>query len=259
MASKRSTSSAASESRAASRTSISAPVVHMNAAQARRQRCGIVRDHDVAGPQQIDESNCGARCGCGPRRPRAAASSRQSAEPACRQRSRCPPHARDRVARQADPQLHRRARLPRLPAASASRGRHPARPARASAYPCRLDRARAASRRATTSPRSRCASCERAQLCWHRMRPSVAYALTAASLETFSTTLPRPSRADAASEPSSAFVSRNGPSTFVTSARSKSSHSVSPSSASGVGPRSEALLTSTSRPPSTPVACNAMR
>ena len=34
----------------------------------------------------------------------------------------------------------------------------------------------------------------------------------------------RPSRAEAASEPSSALVKRNGPSTLVTSARSKSSH-----------------------------------
>ena len=38
----------------------------------------------------------------------------------------------------------------------------------------------------------------------------------------------------------------------MASARSRSSQSVSPSSASGVGPRSEALLTSTSSPPSSP-------
>ena len=41
------------------------------------------------------------------------------------------------------------------------------------------------------------------------------YALTAASLDTFTTTAPRPWRADAASAPSSAFVRRNGPRTFV--------------------------------------------
>ena len=45
--------------------------------------------------------------------------------------------------------------------------------------------------------------------------PHVGYALTAASLDMFRTTAPRPSRADAASAPSSAFVRRNGPSTFV--------------------------------------------
>ena len=51
---------------------------------------------------------------------------------------------------------------------------------------------------------------------------------------------------------STALVRRNGPSRFVASARSRASQSVSPSNASGVGPRSEALFTSTSRPPSAP-------
>ena len=64
--------------------------------------------------------------------------------------------------------------------------------------------------------------------------------------------------AAAASDPSSAFVSLNGPSTLVASARSKSSHSVSASSASGTGPRSDALLTSTSSPPSAPAICMAI-
>ena len=41
----------------------------------------------------------------------------------------------------------------------------------------------------------------------------------AASLETFSTTAPRPSRADAARAPSTALVSRNGPSRFVARAQ----------------------------------------
>src|ERR1700730_61221 len=88
--------------------------------------------------------------------------------------------------------------------------------------------------------------------------PQRAYGLSAASLEMFNTIAPRPSRAEAASAPSRALVSRNGPNTLVASARSKSSQAVSASKASGVGPRSEALLTRTSKPPSSPVICTAM-
>src|SRR5207247_901185 len=88
--------------------------------------------------------------------------------------------------------------------------------------------------------------------------PHCAYALIAASLDTFSTTAPRPSRAEALKAPSSALVKRNGARTLVASASSNCSQSVSASSASGVGPRLEALLTSTSRPPSAAVICKAM-
>ena len=61
-----------------------------------------------------------------------------------------------------------------------------------------------------------------------------------------------------ASAPSSALVRRNGPSTLVASASSRSSHSVSASSASGAGPRLDALFTSTSRPPRLPTICSAI-
>ena len=88
--------------------------------------------------------------------------------------------------------------------------------------------------------------------------PQRAYGVTAASLDTLTTTLAPWSRADAASAPSNARVRRNGPSTFVASAISNASHSVSASSASGVGPRLDALLISTSRPPSAPLICIAI-
>ena len=68
----------------------------------------------------------------------------------------------------------------------------------------------------------------------------------------------RASRADAASAPSSAFVSRNGPTTFVASAASRSSQSVSASGTSGTGPSVDALLTRTSTPPSAAVTCSAI-
>ena len=108
------------------------------------------------------------------------------------------------------------------------------------------------------APRPRCGSCERSAALLAPYAPHCGYALTAASLDTLSTTLPRPSRADAASAPSSALVSRNGPSTLVASASSRSSHSVSASSASGTGPRLDALLTSTSSPPRLPAICSAI-
>ena len=66
--------------------------------------------------------------------------------------------------------------------------------------------------------------------------------MTAASLEMLTTKPPRPSRADAASAPSSALVSRNGPSRLVASARSRSSQSVSASSASGTGPEARGVV-----------------
>ena len=82
--------------------------------------------------------------------------------------------------------------------------------------------------------------------------------MTAASLETFRTTAPESSRAEANSAPSSAFVKRNGPTRLVANARSRLSQSVSPSSARGVGPRSDALLIKTSSPPSAPKICRAI-
>ena len=82
--------------------------------------------------------------------------------------------------------------------------------------------------------------------------------MTAASLETFRTTAPEPSRADANSAPSSAFVKRNGPTRLVANARSRLSQSVSPSSARGVAPRSDALLIKMSSPPIAPKICRAI-
>ena len=79
----------------------------------------------------------------------------------------------------------------------------------------------------------------------------------AASLVMLMTSAGRPSRAEAPSAPSSALVRRKGPSRLVASAAAKSSHSVSASSASGVGPRCEALLINTSSPPSAAVICKA--
>src|SRR4030095_11086077 len=80
--------------------------------------------------------------------------------------------------------------------------------------------------------------------------PQPAYGVTAASLVMLTTSGRRPSRADATSAPSSALVRRNGPTRLVASAASRSSQSVSASRASGTGPRLDALLTSTSTPPS---------
>ena len=91
-------------------------------------------------------------------------------------------------------------------------------PQRAAGCPCRPGRTRSAARRLDRARPARCASGAAALPCSRRKRPSPPYALTAASLEMLTTTAPRPSRADAASEPSSAFVSRKGPSRFVASA-----------------------------------------
>jgi hypothetical protein len=56
---------------------------------------------------------------------------------------------------------------------------------------------------------------------------------------------------------SSALVRRNGPTTLVASAASVP-QSVSASGTSGTGPSDDALLTSTSRPPSAAVICSAI-
>ena len=58
--------------------------------------------------------------------------------------------------------------------------------------------------------------------------------------------------------PRTAFVRRKGPSRLVASATSQSSQSVSARSRSGAGPRLDALLMRTSRPPSSPRICSAI-
>src|SRR4029078_11116697 len=56
------------------------------------------------------------------------------------------------------------------------------------------------------------------------------------------TAAPRPFRAEVARAPNNALVSRNGPRRLTLSACSSSSHSVSASIASGVGPKTDALF-----------------
>ena len=145
----------------------------------------------------------------------------------------------------------------RLGPLQASTDRRRAPPARATAYPCRLDRSRGTGRPCRRARHPRCASDGAARLCSRRRRP------------TWDTRSP-PRRSRCSARPRRVPPGRcreraeqrlrqpNGPRGWWPAPARDLRTRCRPASASGVGPRSDALLISTSRPPSSPRICSAI-